>query len=222
MCRILPDCRDFTVDKERGAEQEQGPAEVGSVDAGERPRTARASMFQDATHQFQAGLVRAALEECGWNVKKAAARLGLARSHVYNLIRLFGIVRDRSAQPSSAVDAGPGDASVAESTLRARTTDAAEIRRRAAAIRDRYGIEGTHVFTTHVREELEGGTVWEGDVDVFHLHRHRSARIACAWSHDGGEGSRCYAAVLLEGSVTSARDAVRAHLAAAHGHATRE
>ena len=50
--------------------------------------------FQDATRDFQAGLLRGALESSGWNVADVARRLDIARSHAYNLIRAFGLRRD--------------------------------------------------------------------------------------------------------------------------------
>ncbi len=49
--------------------------------------------FQQATRRFQAQLLRDALETSGWNVMEAARRLDLGRSHVYNLIRAFGLER---------------------------------------------------------------------------------------------------------------------------------
>jgi Nif-specific regulatory protein len=49
--------------------------------------------FQEATRRFQAGFVRDALEEANWNVADVAERLDLARSHVYNLIKAFGLER---------------------------------------------------------------------------------------------------------------------------------
>jgi Nif-specific regulatory protein len=49
--------------------------------------------FQDATRRFHARLLSAALEDSGWNVMEVARRLDLARSHVYTLIRAFGLVR---------------------------------------------------------------------------------------------------------------------------------
>jgi len=52
--------------------------------------------FQDATRAFQEELVRRILEECDWNVTEAASRLDVARSHVYNLIRAFGLERRRA------------------------------------------------------------------------------------------------------------------------------
>jgi Nif-specific regulatory protein len=65
------------------------------------PETASASpgarevTFQEATRQFQSELLRASLDETGWNVVETARRLDLARSHVYNLIRAFGLERGR-------------------------------------------------------------------------------------------------------------------------------
>ncbi|MFN8545974.1 MAG: sigma-54-dependent Fis family transcriptional regulator [Candidatus Binatia bacterium] len=52
--------------------------------------------FQEATRRFQARLLRQTLEEHGWNVVEAARRLDVARSHVYSLIRAFGLERTRS------------------------------------------------------------------------------------------------------------------------------
>ncbi len=52
-----------------------------------------AESFQEATRRFQSELLRAALEETDWNVTEAARRLDLARSHVYNLIKAFGLER---------------------------------------------------------------------------------------------------------------------------------
>jgi Nif-specific regulatory protein len=49
--------------------------------------------FQDATRRFQATLVRQALEANGWNVVETARRLDIARSHLYSLIRAFGLER---------------------------------------------------------------------------------------------------------------------------------
>ncbi|MBI3767898.1 MAG: sigma-54-dependent Fis family transcriptional regulator [Deltaproteobacteria bacterium] len=49
--------------------------------------------FQEATRRFQARLLRQALEDAGWNVTEVARRLDLARSHVYKLIRAFGLER---------------------------------------------------------------------------------------------------------------------------------
>jgi Nif-specific regulatory protein len=52
--------------------------------------------FQEATRHFQRELLLKTLEDTGWNVAATARRLDLARSHVYNLIRAFGLERDKS------------------------------------------------------------------------------------------------------------------------------
>jgi transcriptional regulator with GAF, ATPase, and Fis domain len=54
--------------------------------------------FQEATRRFQAELLLAALEENGWNVTEAAAKLDLARSHAYKLVRGFGLTRRRGTE----------------------------------------------------------------------------------------------------------------------------
>jgi len=51
--------------------------------------------FQEATRRFHERLVRETLERTGWNVAETARRLDLARSHLYSLIRTFGIERER-------------------------------------------------------------------------------------------------------------------------------
>ncbi|MFZ5445940.1 MAG: sigma 54-interacting transcriptional regulator [Myxococcota bacterium] len=52
------------------------------------------STFHEATRVFQRELLRRELERSDWNVKEVARRLELARSHVYNLIRTFGLERN--------------------------------------------------------------------------------------------------------------------------------
>ena len=49
--------------------------------------------FQEATRRFQAEFVRQKIEESGWNIVEASRRLEVTRSHVYTLIRAFGIKR---------------------------------------------------------------------------------------------------------------------------------
>jgi Nif-specific regulatory protein len=58
------------------------------------PDTEETVTFQEATRRFQARMLRDTLEEHGWNVNEVARRLDLARSHVYNLIRAFGLERE--------------------------------------------------------------------------------------------------------------------------------
>ncbi|MEW6270205.1 MAG: sigma-54-dependent Fis family transcriptional regulator [Thermodesulfobacteriota bacterium] len=49
--------------------------------------------FQEMTRRYQARMLREALEANGWNVAQVAQRLDLARSHLYTLIRAFGLKR---------------------------------------------------------------------------------------------------------------------------------
>jgi Nif-specific regulatory protein len=49
--------------------------------------------FQEATRRFHARLIHDALQETGWNVSETARRLDVARSHLYSLIRAFGLER---------------------------------------------------------------------------------------------------------------------------------
>jgi Nif-specific regulatory protein len=49
--------------------------------------------FQEETRRFQAGLVQRSLEAADWNVAAAARNLDLTRTHLYNLIKAFGLSR---------------------------------------------------------------------------------------------------------------------------------
>ncbi|MFT3770175.1 MAG: sigma-54-dependent Fis family transcriptional regulator [Minicystis sp.] len=62
-------------------------------DSAGEPLAAAPLTFQDATRAFQAELLRRTLDETQWNVTETATRLDLARSHVYNLIKAFGLSR---------------------------------------------------------------------------------------------------------------------------------
>jgi transcriptional regulator with GAF, ATPase, and Fis domain len=62
--------------------------------AEQRHRESRATpTFQEETRRFQAGLVARTLEATDWNVSEAARRLDLTRTHLYNLIKSFGLKR---------------------------------------------------------------------------------------------------------------------------------
>ena len=72
------------------------PGAVGDADDANGPLT-----FQEATRRFHIRLLGQALEESGWNVMEVARRLDLARSHVYTLIRAFGLTRERTRRQRS-------------------------------------------------------------------------------------------------------------------------
>lgn len=58
------------------------------------PKDAAPLTFQEETRRFQAELLRNTLEATGYNIAATARRLDLTRSHIYNLIRAFGLGRD--------------------------------------------------------------------------------------------------------------------------------
>ena len=79
------------------------------------------------------------------------------------------------------------------------------------AIRATHGADAGLVGRVSVHETCNGQTVWEGDVLVFTLHGHPTARTCYAWSVDGR-----VTAILHEGPVKSPEAAVQAAVAAEH------
>jgi Nif-specific regulatory protein len=57
----------------------------------DKEEPAEALGFHEATRKFQRELVLAALERNDWNVAESARQLGLARSHVYNLVGVLAL-----------------------------------------------------------------------------------------------------------------------------------
>ena len=49
--------------------------------------------YEDATRRFQRGFLERALAQNQWNVSETARRIGLARSHLNDLIRAHALVR---------------------------------------------------------------------------------------------------------------------------------
>jgi Nif-specific regulatory protein len=64
------------------------------------PESSEAAAYEDldfveSTRQFQRDLLIRTLRDTSWNVTEASRRLDLARSHVYNLIKSFGLKREQ-------------------------------------------------------------------------------------------------------------------------------
>ena|SRR5215471_2212112 len=76
------------------------------------------------------------------------------------------------------------------------------------AIKCLYSCGPDYLRTEHIREEFHGATVWEGDVEVFHLTDHPRAVQAYALLHP--EKANLYVVVLGEPPITNARKAVQA------------
>ena len=53
----------------------------------------RPPSFREATRRFQRELLTRELDDADWNVSEVARRLQLARSHVYNLIKVLELRR---------------------------------------------------------------------------------------------------------------------------------
>ena len=82
------------------------------------------------------------------------------------------------------------------------------------AIRHMHGCEATFVESVPVRETFQGATVWDGEVQVFDLKGHKTARRAYAWSSATEGAKRRFYAVLHAPPVDSPIAAVRASIVA--------
>jgi DNA-binding NtrC family response regulator len=56
---------------------------------------AEAQSYEEAMRRYQARFLREALEQGGWNVSETARRIGLARSHLNDLIKAHGLSRKK-------------------------------------------------------------------------------------------------------------------------------
>jgi hypothetical protein len=82
------------------------------------------------------------------------------------------------------------------------------------AIKHMHGCGATFMESVPVRETFEGATVWEGEVQVFDLRGHPTAKRAYAWSHATEGTKRRFYAVLHAPPVDSPTAAVRASIVA--------
>lgn len=82
------------------------------------------------------------------------------------------------------------------------------------AIRHLHGCESTFVESVPVTERFNGAVVWDGEVQVFDLVGHQTAKRCYAWSYATEGTKRRFVAVLQLGPVVDAVTAVRASIAA--------
>ena len=81
------------------------------------------------------------------------------------------------------------------------------------AVEGLHDCKATYRKKTHISEIYDGELVWEGYVYIFDLEDHPATRIAYAWSSSvEGSSKRRFYAVLHEGLVKSAQDAVKASI----------
>lgn len=82
------------------------------------------------------------------------------------------------------------------------------------AIKHTHGVDATWVESVPVHEEFNGQVVWDGEVQVYELTGHPTAKRAYAWSHRTTGTKRRFYTVLGIGPVKDAVHAVRAAIAA--------
>ena len=82
------------------------------------------------------------------------------------------------------------------------------------AIRHLYHTEPIYVETVPVKEEFQGQTVWEGEVEVFDLTDYADANRVYAWAYetDDVDQPKRTVTVLHTPPVTSPQMAVRASI----------
>ena len=74
-------------------------------------------------------------------------------------------------------------------------------------IQSLYKCRATHVTSVYVKEDSEGKTVWEGDVEVFSIYAHPTAKYCYGWSY--GEPAE-FITILELPPVTDPHSAVKA------------
>lgn len=81
------------------------------------------------------------------------------------------------------------------------------------AVEAMHGCKGTHTGTATVHEQMDGKTVWKGNVESFDLDGHPKATKAFAWGWKYEAGEIRYLAVLNVPPINSPREAVQAAIA---------
>jgi hypothetical protein len=81
------------------------------------------------------------------------------------------------------------------------------------AIKHTHGVEATLLESVPVKEVFQGHVVWDGEVQVFEMVDHPTAKRAFAWSYATEGARRRFYTVLAAGPVTDAVTAVRAAIA---------
>ena len=78
------------------------------------------------------------------------------------------------------------------------------------AINRLHGCQADYLETVPVREVFQGEVVWQGDVEVFEIRGHQTAKRCYAWAHDTDNTGKRFVAVLELPPVDSAQSAVKA------------
>lgn len=75
-----------------------GSREVASTIGTDQALHQDSGSFHEITKSFQERVIRNALDESGWNVVKAANKLRLSKSHLYNLMNDFGLDKKNNSR----------------------------------------------------------------------------------------------------------------------------
>ncbi len=75
------------------------------------------------------------------------------------------------------------------------------------------GCPCSHAGTSKVHEQMDGQTVWNGDVETFDLHGHPKAKRAFAWAYRDDQGETQFISLLEQPPVVSPRAAVQIAIA---------
>jgi hypothetical protein len=75
------------------------------------------------------------------------------------------------------------------------------------------GCPCSHLGTSKVHEQMDGQTVWKGEVETFALQGHPSAKRAFAWSYVDDQGETQFVSLLEQPPVNSPRAAVQIAIA---------
>ena len=80
-------------------------------------------------------------------------------------------------------------------------------------IKAQHGCESKHSHAAMVHEEMDGETVWKGEVEVFDLSGHPEATKAFAWAFRNDDGEIKGIAIINKPPTGSLREAVQAAIA---------
>ena len=81
------------------------------------------------------------------------------------------------------------------------------------AIETMHGCKCCHIGSKAVKEAFEEQVAWEGQVEIFNLEGHRTAKICYAWSYEDDGGETQYVTVLEIPPVDSPETAVKVAIA---------
>ena len=83
------------------------------------------------------------------------------------------------------------------------------------AIRELHGYKATHLETVPITERFQGQTVWDGEVEVFHVSDHPNTETLYAWGYKESDDKPDWKAitVLAIPPITTPRKAVQAYIA---------